>query len=83
MWHKGALRGVQGVGAIMGCRGIKGKGCQGCIGLATGLGAQPHGAPVQGPSTPTGSTWGVTYLTKARQGPLLRVPSLPLVSLRE
>ena len=26
---------------------------------------------------------GVTYLTKARQGPLLRVPSLPLVSLEE
>ena len=24
-------------------------------------------APVQGPSTPTGSPWGVTYLTKARQ----------------
>ena len=45
------------------------------------LGAQPHWAPVQGPSTPTGSPWGVTYLTKARQGPLFQVLSLPLVSL--
>ena len=25
-------------------------------------------APVQGPITPTGFPWGVTYLTKARQG---------------
>ena len=31
------------------------------------LGAWPHWAPVQGPSTPTGSPWGVAYLTKARQ----------------
>ena len=30
-------------------------------------GAQPHWAPVQGPSTPTGSQWGVTYLAKAKQ----------------
>ena len=29
--------------------------------------AQPHWAPLQGPSTTTGSPWGVTYLTKARQ----------------
>ena len=49
--------------------------------MANGLGAGPHWAPVQGPSTPTGSPWRVSYLTKARQGPLLRVPSLPLVSL--
>ena len=35
--------------------------------VAGGLGAQPCWAPVQGPSTPTGSPWGVTYLTKARQ----------------
>ena len=32
--------------------------------MAGGLGAQPHWAPVQGPSTPIGSPWGVT---KARQ----------------
>ena len=53
----------------------------GCIGVASGLGAQPHWAPDQGLSTPAGSPWGVTYLTKARQGPLSRVPSFPLVSL--
>ena len=83
--HQGALgspRGCQGVlchlWAIRGC-----KGSQECIGVAGGLGAQPHWAPVQGPSTPTGSPWGVSYLTKARQGPLLRVPSLPLVSFGE
>ena len=35
--------------------------------MADELGAQPDWAPVQGPSTPTGSPWGVTYLTKARQ----------------
>ena len=35
--------------------------------VAGGLGAWPHWATVQGPSTPTGSPWGVTYLTKARQ----------------
>ena len=35
--------------------------------MGGGLGAQPHLAPVQGPSSPTGSPWGVNYLTKARQ----------------
>ena len=70
--HLGSPRGV---GAVRGCRDV--------LGVASGLGAQPNWAPVQGPSTPTGSHWGVTYLTKARQGPLLRVPSLPLVSLGE
>ena len=39
----------------------------GGIGVAGGLGAQPHSSPVQGPSTPTGSPLGVTYLTKAGQ----------------
>ena len=29
--------------------------------------------PSPGSSTPFGSLWGVTYFTKARQGPLLRV----------
>ena len=43
------------------------KGCQGCIGVANGLGTLPHWAPVQGPSTPTGSPGGVTYLAKAKQ----------------
>ena len=35
--------------------------------MASGLGAQPHWAPVQDPSTPTGSPGGVTYLAKAKQ----------------
>ena len=35
--------------------------------MASGLEAQPHWAPVQGPSTPTGSPGGVTYLAKAKQ----------------
>ena len=49
-------------GGIRGCRG-----CQGCIGVASGLRAQPQWAPVQGPSTPTGSPGGVTYLAKAKE----------------
>ena len=65
-------RGIRGIGAPRGCRGpfwgIRGcQGVQGCIGVASGLGAQPHWAPVQGPSTPTGSHGGVTYLAKAKQ----------------
>ena len=39
----------------------------GASGVAGGLVAQPHWAPVQGPSTPIGSSSGVTYLTKVRQ----------------
>ena len=39
----------------------------GALGMAGGLGAQPHWAPVQGTSTPTGFPWGVTYLTKAKK----------------
>ena len=35
--------------------------------MASGLGAQPYWAPVQGPSTPTGSPVGMTYLAKAKQ----------------
>ena len=35
--------------------------------MASGLGAQPHWAPVQGPINPTGFPWGVTYLAKAKQ----------------
>ena len=31
------------------------------------LGTQPHWAPVQGTSTPTGSPGGVTYLIETRQ----------------
>ena len=69
----GGVQGVRGIGAIRGCRGA--------LEVAGGLRAQPHWAPVQGSSTPTGSPWGMTYLTKARQGPLLWLPSLPLVSL--
>ena len=37
------------------------------MGVTSGLGAQPHWAPVQGPSTPTSSPGGVTYLAKAKQ----------------
>ena len=37
------------------------------LGVASGLGAQPHWASVQGPCTPTGSPGGVTYLAKAKQ----------------
>ena len=50
------------LGGIRGCRG-----CQGCIGVESRLGAQPHWAPVQSPSTPTGSPGGVTNLAKAKQ----------------
>ena len=55
-------------GHFGGVRGIRGcRGCQGCIGVASRLGAWPHWAPVQGPSSPTGSPAGVTYLAKAKQ----------------
>ena len=60
--HWGLLGGVGVSGGIKGCRGVTG-----AFGVAGVLGAQSHWAPVQGPSTPTGSPWGVTYLTKARQ----------------
>ena len=60
----GAPRGVVGIGVHQGCGGVRG-----VLEMVGGLGAQPHWAPVKGPSTPTGSPWGVTYLTKARQGP--------------
>ena len=43
------------------------RGFRSALGVASGLGAQPHWAPVQGPSTPTGSPWGVNYLAKAKQ----------------
>ena len=77
----------RGIGA-WGCRGCEGAlgsigGCRGCTGGGRCTGRMTTLGPVQGHSTPTGSPWGVTYLTKARQGPLLRVPSLPLVSLGE
>ena len=35
--------------------------------MASGLGAQPIWDPVQGPSTPSDSPGGVTYLAKAMQ----------------
>ena len=85
----GGVRGnqghCQGIGVIMGCRGVRGVlgagrecrysgqwgcrsiggvrghwGCRSALEVAGGLGAQPHWAPVQGPSPPTGSPWGVT-----------------------
>ena len=53
---KGALGLIGMLGAIRGQRGSQRyQGCQGCIGVASGLGAQPHWAPVQGPRIPTGS----------------------------
>ena len=75
------LRGTRGVGALGAPRGLGGarghfggvrgqqgcRGCQGCIGGGKWTGSQPHWAPVQGPSTPTGSPGGVTYLAKAKQ----------------
>ena len=44
------------------CRGVRS-----VLEVASGLGAQPHWAPVQGPSSPTGSPGEVTYLAKAKQ----------------
>ena len=89
-WHKVAfgahmvLGAIRGIGEL-GCRGVRG--CRVSWmhwdGNGKWTGTQPHWAPVQGPSTSTGFPWGMTYLTKARQGSLLRVPSLPLVSLGE
>ena len=38
-----------------------------CQVLAWSDGGRRTGSPVQGPSSSTGSPWGVTYLTKARQ----------------
>ena len=55
-----------GIGGSSGCRQPF-WGVGGVLGVASGLGAQPHWAPVQGPSTPTGSSGGVTYLAKAKQ----------------
>ena len=88
----GASTGIRGIGMVLGCRALGavggigpsgGVGVSGCIGGGRWTGSQPHWAPVQGPSTSTGSPWGVTNFTKARQGPLSRVPSPPLVSLGE
>ena len=68
--YSGARRaaGAQGgIGASRG-RGVGShKGASGVLGVASGLGAQPYWTPFQGPSTPTGSPGGVTYLTKAKQ----------------
>ena len=60
-WHWGILGDVGALGALGAIRGV-----EGALEVAGGLGASPHWTPVQGPSTPTGSPWGVTYLTKAR-----------------
>ena len=63
--YSGARRGIGASGGSWDIGGVRE--CQGCVGVACGLGAQPHWAPVQGPSTPTGSPGGVTYLSKAKQ----------------
>ena len=71
--YSGARRGIGASGAIGAPRGggcwglLQDQGCRECIGVASGLGAQPHWAPVWAPSTPTGSPGGVTYLVKAKQ----------------
>ena len=74
--YSGARRGMGIRGALGAPRGCRGpfwgchgsiRGCQGCIGVASGLGAQPHWGPVQGPSTPTGSPGGVTDLAKTKE----------------
>ena len=43
------------------------RGCQGVFGVASGLGAQPHWAPVQIPNTPTDFSGELTYPAKAKQ----------------
>ena len=55
----GAIGGIRG---SQGCRVVRDE-----LGVASGLGAQPYWATGQGPSTPTGSPWGVTHLAKAKQ----------------
>ena len=66
--HWGLLVNVGVSGAILGISGASGGvGVSGCIAVSSGLGAQPHWAPVQGPNTPTSSPGGVTYLAKAKQ----------------
>ena len=64
--HQGASRGVGVFGAVRGCQRVS-KGCGSVRGALGWTGGPTTLAPVQGPSTPTGSPWGVTYLTKARQ----------------
>ena len=56
------------LGASRGVRGVRGCGVvRDALQVASGLGAQPHWVPVQGPNYPTGSPGGVTYLAKAKQ----------------
>ena len=68
----------------LGCRGVRGLsgGVRGIEGWYVDWESDHNGPQSKVPALP-GSPWGVTYLTKARQGPLSRVPSLPLVSLAE
>ena len=77
-------RGIRGPGGGVGALGA-GRGVGGARGLWGGrwTGSLTTLDPSQGSSTPTGYPWAVTYLAKVRQGPLSRVPSLPLVSLGE
>ena len=70
-WHKGALGIPRGVRGLLGCVGVS---------VVHWGGKWTGSLTTLGSSTPTGSPWGVTYLTKARHRPLSRVPSLPLVS---
>ena len=71
----GASRGIgdiRGHWGSWGCRGCQGelgaiRSVRDALGVAVALGPQPQWAPIQDPSTPTGSPWGVTYLAKAKQ----------------
>ena len=62
----GGIRGhwgfLEGVGAVRGVRG-----CRGALGWQVDWKPKYIGPPVQGPITPTGFPWGVTYLAKAKQ----------------
>ena len=75
-WGLVGTVGTQGPQGVLGHQGALGaprgllwdiRGMSGCIGVASGLGCQPHWVPVQGPNMPTGSCRGVTYLAKAKQ----------------
>ena len=67
--HQGALGFLGGVGVhfggVMGIRGCRG--VRGVLRVSSGLGAWPYWAPVQDPSTPTGSPGGVMYQANAKK----------------
>ena len=71
--YSGSRRGIGGIMGHLGCRGVWANGGIRAVGVS-GLywdgkwtGSPTTLGPVQGPSTPTGSPGGVTYLAKAKQ----------------